>query len=235
MRSARSSASGAHRGRERAVQPCAVAGVDVGGDRKLCDLVILRGSTVVCHEERIAPEALPALCVEHDVVAVGVDAPSCWWSGGGRRPAEQALACERISCFPTPTQQQAMASASGFFDWMFIGERVYRALAPAYPLLTGARYAGGRVSFETYPYAITCALLGRTVASAKLKRIQRRRLLEKLGINVSMLQSVDARDATLCALTARFVIEGNAHAYGAEDGGYIRVPIVNESIVLDAL
>ncbi|MDI9690781.1 DUF429 domain-containing protein, partial [Burkholderia cenocepacia] len=99
MRSARSAAP----------RPAAVAGVDVGGDRKLCDLVILRGSTVVCREARIAPESLPALCLAHDVVAVGVDAPSLWWTGSGRRAAEQALARERISCFPTPSREQAIA------------------------------------------------------------------------------------------------------------------------------
>ncbi|KVL41105.1 hypothetical protein WS97_03140 [Burkholderia territorii] len=211
----------------------AVAGVDVGGDKKQCDLVILRGSAVVCREERIAPEALPSLCIEHDVVAVGVDAPSLWWSGSGRRAAEQALARERISCFPTPSREQAMASTSGFFDWMFMGERVYRALADAYPLLTSERYAGGRVSFETYPYAITCAMLGKAIASAKQKRNQRRQLLIKLGIDVSTLRSVDARDATLCALAAQYVIDGNAHAYGDAEGGYIRVPIVGETIILD--
>ncbi|AJY11207.1 MULTISPECIES: DUF429 domain-containing protein [Burkholderia] len=212
-----------------------VAGVDVGGEKKQCDLVILRGSTIVCREQRIAPEALPALCVEHDVVAVGVDAPSLWWTGKGRRAAEQALARERISCFPTPSREQAVASTSGFFDWMFMGERVYRALADAYPLLTGARYAGGRVSFETYPYAITCALLGKAVASAKHKRDQRRQLLTRFGIDVSKLRSVDARDAALCALTAQYVLDGNAHAYGDADGGYIRVPTVSESVVLDSL
>lgn len=227
MRSARSIGSAAR-------QSPVVAGVDVGGDRKLCDLVILRGSTVVCREQRVAPEALPALCLAHDVVAVGVDAPSLWWAGVGRRAAERALARERISCFPTPSREQAVASTSGFFDWMFIGERVYRALADAYPLLTGERYAGGRASFETYPYAITCAMLGKAVASAKQKRNQRRQLLERLGIDVSTLQSVDARDATLCALTAQYVIDGNAHAYGDADGGYIRVPIVSETIVLDS-
>ncbi|AKM05308.1 MULTISPECIES: DUF429 domain-containing protein [Burkholderia cepacia complex] len=228
MRSARSIGSAAR-------QSPVVAGVDVGGNRKLCDLVILHGSTVVCREQRVAPEALPALCLAHDVVAVGVDAPSLWWAGVGRRAAEQALARERISCFPTPSREQAVASTSGFFDWMFIGERVYRALADTYPLLTGARYAGGRASFETYPYAITCAMLGKAVASAKQKRNQRRQLLERLGIDVSTLQSVDARDATLCALTAQYVIDGNAHAYGDADGGYIRVPIVSETILLDSL
>ncbi|AOK06376.1 DUF429 domain-containing protein [Burkholderia sp. AU28942] len=213
----------------------AVAGVDVGGDRKLCDLVILRGSTIVCREARIAPEALPALCTQHNVMAVGVDAPSLWWSGTGRRAAEQALARERISCFPTPSREQAVASTSGFFDWMFMGERVYRALADAYPLLTNVHYAGGRVSFETYPYAITCAMLGTAIASAKLKRNQRRHLLTQLGIDVSALRSVDARDAALCALTAQYVLDGKARAYGDAKGGYIRVPVVAEPVVLDKM
>ncbi|HKT62555.1 DUF429 domain-containing protein [Burkholderia sp. 22313] len=225
----------AARSRSGAQSLPAVAGVDVGGDKKQCDLVILRGAAIVCGEARIAPEALPALCIEHDVVAVGVDAPSLWWTGSGRRAAEQALARERISCFPTPSREQAVASTSGFFDWMFMGERVYRALADAYPLLTDARYAGGRVSFETYPYAITCAMLGKSIASAKQKRNQRRQLLTQLGIDVSTLRSVDARDATLCALTAQYVIDGNAHAYGDAEGGYIRVPIVGETVVLDTL
>ena len=113
---------------------------------------------------------------------------------------------------------------------MFVGERVYRALAGVYPLLSTARYAGGRVSFETYPHAITCALLGKDVASARQKRIQRRQLLERMGVDVTMLTSVDARDAALCALTARFVVEGGADAYGDAEGGYIRVPRVGEPI-----
>jgi kynurenine formamidase len=60
--------------------------------------VILRGAASSTTRRGIAPEALPALCIEHDVVAVGVDAPSIWWTGSGRRAAEQALARERISC-----------------------------------------------------------------------------------------------------------------------------------------
>ncbi|KWI38501.1 DUF429 domain-containing protein [Burkholderia stagnalis] len=207
-----------------------VAGIDVGGNRKLCDLVILQGTSILHRADGVAPEALLPLCLEHDVVAVGVDAPSRWWAGEGHRAAERALVRERISLFSTPARERALASTTGFYDWMFIGERVYRALAGAYPLLSTPRYAGGRVSFETYPHAITCALLGKDVASARQKRVQRRQLLERMGIDVTTLTSVDARDAALCALTARFVVEGGADAYGDAEGGYIRVPKVSEPV-----
>ncbi|KVT35235.1 hypothetical protein WL08_23625 [Burkholderia ubonensis] len=214
----------------RAKRSACVAGVDVGGDRKQCDLVILRGTSVVYRADGVAPEALPLLCLEHDVVAVGVDSPCRWWAGEGHRPAERALVRERISLFSTPTRERALANTTGFYDWMFVGERVYRALADAYPLLTAPCYAGGRVSFETYPHAITCALLGKDVASAKQKRVQRRQLLERMGIDAATLTSVDARDAALCALTARFVIEGCADVYGDAEGGYIRVPSVSAPV-----
>ncbi|MGU7782296.1 DUF429 domain-containing protein [Burkholderia sp. PU8-34] len=207
----------------------AVAGVDVGGTRKQCDLVILRGTSILYRAERVAPEALLPLCVEHDVVAVGVDSPSRWWAGDGHRPAELALVRERISLFSTPARERALANTTGFYDWMFTGERVYRALADAYPLLSAPGYAGGRVSFETYPHAITCALLGKDVASAKQKRVQRKQLLAGLGIDVATLTSVDARDAALCALTAQFVLDGRACAFGDAEGGFIRVPMAGAS------
>lgn len=107
---------------------------------------------------------------------------------------------------------------------MFNGERVYHAFAPTYPLLSDKDYAKGRVSFETFPHAITCAMLGRDVASAKEKRSQRRQLLEKARIATNALKSIDAVDAALCALTARYLLAGRTHAYGDAEGGYIRVP-----------
>lgn len=64
---------------------------------------------------------------------------------------------------------------------MFNGERVFQALSTSHPLLTEGPYLNGNVSFETFPHAITCALLGSDVASAKRKRQQRRQLLETPG------------------------------------------------------
>lgn len=201
-----------------------VAGIDVGGDRKGCNLVILRGSTIVASIGGAAPDSLLAPCLAHGVVAVGVDAPSRWRSGTAARQAERALAGAGISLFSTPARETALASTSGFYGWMFNGEQVFASLAAAYPLLTTPGYAGGPVSFETFPHAITVAFLGRDVASARLKGVQRRALLEQAGIDTAMLRTIDAVDAALCALAARCLIAGASTAYGDAADGYIHVP-----------
>lgn len=107
---------------------------------------------------------------------------------------------------------------------MFSGERVFQTVAPTYPLLIEGCYAGGPVSFETFPHAITCSLLGGEVASAKLKRVLRRKLLEDAGIDTTSLTSIDSVDAALCALTAQLLLRGRTRAYGDAHGGYIFVP-----------
>lgn len=202
----------------------AVAGIDVGGDRKGCNLVVLQGASILCSINSKTPEDFIQVCAEHGVIAVGVDSPCQWRGGDGARPAERELARKGISSFSTPTRQLALSNAKNFYGWMFSGERVYRALASIYPLLVDKAYSRGRVSFETFPYAVTCALLGRDIASAKQKLTQRRQLLERMGIDTRMLKSIDEVDAALCALTARFLLEGKTYPYGDATGGYIRVP-----------
>ncbi|MBV8634382.1 MAG: DUF429 domain-containing protein [Burkholderiaceae bacterium] len=202
----------------------AVAGVDVGAHKKLCNLVILRGTEVVASISQIAPEDLPALCIEHGVQVVGVDAPCIWRKGSAARQAERDMARAGVSSFSTPTEEQGQSSR--FYDWMFFGMRVYAALAATHPRLQAARYTSGSVCFETFPHAITCALLGADVASAALKSTQRKALLEALGIDTTKLKSVDARDAALCALTAQFLLRGKTRTYGDAVGGFIHVPEV---------
>jgi len=201
-----------------------VAGIDVGGDKKGCHLVVMQGSSILWGISSKTPEVLVRTCIEYDVVAVGVDAPCQWRTGDGARLAEKELARARISSFSTPTRELAVANAANFYGWMFNGERLYQALSPIYPLLSGGEYVSGRVSFETFPYAVTCAMLGRDVVSAKQKSTQRRQLLEEIGVDTGMLKSIDAVDAALCALTARFLLEGKAKPYGDAAGGYIWVP-----------
>jgi predicted nuclease with RNAse H fold len=201
-----------------------VAGIDVGGDRKGCNLVVLQGTTVLCSIAGAAPEALLAPCLAHGVVAVGIDAPCVWRIGAHAPQAEREMARAGIHAFSTPARDIALASTSGFYGWMFNGERVYQALSAVYPVLTAPAYAGGRISFETFPHAITASFLGRATASARLKNVQRREILEGAGIDTSALTSIDAIDAALCALAARHLVAGTTHPFGAAADGYIHVP-----------
>lgn len=203
-----------------------VAGIDIGGDRKGCHLVVLRGSEILCNINSREPQELLERCMEHDTTAIGIDSPCLWGIPEAGRRAERELAKERISSFATPTRERALANTSGFYGWMFCGERIYQTLAASYPLLNGASYQQGRICFETFPHAISCALLGREVASAKKKKAQRRELLESAGINTTTLKSIDAIDAALCALTARYFLQGQTRAYGDAESGYILVPAV---------
>lgn len=207
-----------------------VAGIDIGGNRKGCHLVVLCGNEIVCNINSNVPDDLALKCVEFDVVAVGVDSPCRWGIAGVGRRAEKELAKERIFSFSTPTRERALENTSGFYDWMLNGERVYQVLAETYPLLTEKRYSSGKASFETFPHACCCAVLGTNVASAKRKRKQRRQLLEDAGIATKVLKSIDAVDAALCALTARYLLEGKTYAYGDSAGGYIVVPDAYDGI-----
>ncbi|RZF29408.1 DUF429 domain-containing protein [Paraburkholderia sp. UYCP14C] len=204
--------------------PPVVAGIDIGGDRKGNHLVILRGTEIVCNLGHATPEQMLERCLEHEVAAVGIDAPCRWRTGAAGRLAETALARQRIFSFATPARELAMASKGGFYGWMFNGERVYDAFAAHFPLFNGGEKITGRVCFETFPHAITCAFLGTDVASAKQKGPQRRAILAREGIDTAPLRSIDDIDAALCALAARYLLEGTVDTYGDESGGFIVVP-----------
>lgn len=204
--------------------PRAVAGIDIGGDGKGNNLVILRGVDIVCNVRKETPEQMLEKCLQFDVAAVGIDAPCQWRTGAAGRQAERALAQQSISLFATPTRELALASKSGFYGWMFNGERIYNVFAPHFPLYTNAGTSVGPVCFETFPHAITCALLKNEAASAKQKRTQRRQVLEDAGIQTVTLRSIDEVDAALCALTANLLLEGRVVAHGDASGGFIVVP-----------
>lgn len=201
-----------------------VAGIDIGGDRKGCHLVVLRGNEILCNINSRSPEPLARTCLEFAAMAVGIDSPCRWGIPGLGRCAEKRLANAGIFSFATPTRERAQANTSGFYGWMFNGERVYQALAATHPLLTERCYSSGKVTFETFPHAVTCAMLGTEMTSAKRKRQQRRQLLEAAGIDTRCLKSIDAVDAALCALTAQYLVAGKTDAYGDADSGYIVVP-----------
>ncbi len=206
----------------------AVAGIDIGGEKKGHHLVILRGIDILCNTTSRNPDELLRYCKEHQVIAVGIDAPCQWSSGLAARTAEKELARRGISCFATPVRDRALASVSGFYDWMLNGERVYEAFIEHYSLFAGIESPQARICFETFPHAITCALLGREIASAKHKRVQRRLLLENAGVNTQSLKTIDDIDAALCALSANYLLDGNADVFGDQESGFIVVPATGE-------
>ena len=165
-----------------------VAGIDIGGDRKGNHLVILRGTEIVCNIHKQSPAHMLEKCLEFDVAAVGIDAPCLWRVGEAGRQAEKELARQRISSFATPTREQALASQSGFYGWMFSGELVYQAFAPHFSLFKHREETHRRVCFETFPHAITSALLKTGVASARQKQTQRREVLNDAGIECSFVK-----------------------------------------------
>lgn len=201
-----------------------VAGVDVGGARKGFHLVVLRDNEIVCSTRSRYPEDVVRQCDELGAVAVGVDAPCKWGEPGFGRLAEKQLAKARVFSFSTPSRERA--SENKFYGWMFNGERMYQALLARYPLFEGSRPPFGRVSFETFPHAVTCAFLGTDVASARQKRVQRGELVRQHGIATEVLKSIDAVDAALCALTAGYLLNSKVRRYGDPAGGYLLVPEV---------
>jgi predicted RNase H-like nuclease len=107
-------------------------------------------------------------------------------------------------------------------DYTLQGEALYAALHPAFPLWTGA--AAAPFSFETFPHAITCALLGRIVRGRD-KVADRLAALRGAGIRLpEQPLSQDDVDAALCALAAKLVASGDAQAFGQQQEGFIVIP-----------
>ncbi len=206
-----------------------VAGIDVGGAKKGFHLVLLRGNEVLLSTKSPHPDELVQHCLRHQAVVVSVDAP-CQWADRVPRQAEREMAREGIFSFSTPSRAKAQTSA--FYGWMFNGERMYAALAEAYPLLDAPDKRSTPSSFETFPHAISCALLGKDVASAKIKGRQRRALLAVLGLETTLLKSIDDLDATLCAVTAQFFLSRTFKTYGDVEGGFLIVPAAVNRIIL---
>jgi len=107
---------------------------------------------------------------------------------------------------------------------MLQGKALYDALAPTHPVRDPRTPGHTRYCFETFPHAITWHLQGGE-ASAKLKRKERRDLLERLGIDLKELTNIDKVDAALCAYTAHLAATGAPlQAYGEVATGLIVVP-----------
>jgi len=201
-----------------------VAGVDVGGRAKGFHAVALKGGSYLDQFTSHRPSEIGAWCRRIDAQIVGVDAP-CHWSLDGRaRRAERELMAQRIWCFSTPRRETADAHSKDHFRWVLNGADLFQLLQSDYQLFDGRRWKPDeRVCFETFPHAVACALANRVV-SAKEKRRVRRAQLAILGIDLSRLTNIDLVDATLCAVTAQYLAQGNFQIYGDAATGFILTP-----------
>lgn len=206
-----------------------VIGIDVGGRRKGFHAVALTGGA---YADRLATSEVQELahwC--RSVIGaelVGIDAPCRWSSGGRARPCERELMRLGIFCFASPSREAALSHPSNYYGWMLQGEALYRELEVSHPLLSGLPAPGlpasGPACFETFPHAITWQLRGGN-AEARLKRLQRRAILEQAGIGTAALTSIDWIDAALCALAAYHLASSpSCQAYGEPASGLIVVP-----------
>lgn len=198
-----------------------VAGVDVGGAKKGFHAVALRDRHIVDTLATCSAAEVTRWCREQRAVAIGIDAPCRWSLTGRARPCERELARLRMSCFSTPSR--AIGKDHPFYRWMVNGAELFRRLAPQYRLYDARSPMLDPICFETFPQAIACTLAGKTL-SARHKRVDRRRLLEKVGIATDTIATIDEIDATLCALAAQHVLAGEFKALGDAAEGFILLP-----------
>lgn len=202
----------------------AVVGIDVGGARKGFHAVALTGGKYSARFSTSDVAELVKWCREVKCVVIAVDAPCRWSKDGRARPAERELMEKGIWCFSTPTHQRATEHPKNHYGWMLRGEELFEALASSHPICTDLPALDETCCIETFPHAVAWHLTGGK-ANAASKRVQRRSLLTKAGIDLAELTNIDLVDAAICALTAHCVASGERYvSYGVADTGYIIVP-----------
>ncbi len=202
-----------------------VAGIDVGGARKGFHAVLLEGSRVVDQLNTSDPEALARWCLRAERIAI--DAPCGWALTGERsRLCERQLLAKGGHCFATPTREAALASRSNFYGWMLRGEALYQALQRfGVPIARDEQALARSCCFESFPHGITVALSPEIEVKAALKLEQRSALLERFGLALDGLSSIDWIDAAVCALAAQRIAQSPVAAiYGEPEGGLLVLP-----------
>ena len=201
-------------------KPQTVIGIDVGGNRKGFHAVLMRDGQILGAKGDRDPAAIVAWCLENKACVVAVDAPCRWSADGKSRAAERAINGLGLHCYYTPTRE--LATGRNFYQWVFNGERLYRALEQHYPQFAGQR-GEGHVCMETFPHAIVCALEGRVIP-AQPKNTTRRRVLRNMGFDDARLTCIDYVDAALCAVAADSFRRNTFNFYGDSTEGFIVVP-----------
>lgn len=199
-----------------------VVGADVGEAKKGFHLVALRDATVIGKLKTSDPRAAVEWCLSVGAKIVAVDAPCGWCNdnGRGRREAEEMLALQGYSSFPTPRRE--LAYENPLNAWMLNGEQLYIALRAEFPLFDG-NVPNGRFCFETYPYLASCGLAGRRL-EAENKRRDRRDIIRSAGIDDQVLTNADYLDAAICAMAACSMVIEYAAVCGNAEEGFIVAP-----------
>ena len=206
------------------IEALIVVGVDVGAPRKGFHAVALREGAYFQHAHLNDGAALVHWVNDMGARIIAIDAPCCWSTTGRARPAERALMSQGIWCFSTPTQHGAISHPKNHYAWMLAGASLFEALQPTHRLFAGEQlFPDEGVCFETFPHAIACALSGK-VLSAKNKRKDRSKLLERAGVVLPERASIDLIDAALCALVGCYAAVNKINCYGESDTGFIVVP-----------
>jgi hypothetical protein len=212
-----------------------VVGVDVSVKRGL-DVVVLDDALAVADvRSALDPAGLAALLRRWQPATVAIDSPP----GRGRQPGATSRRCERelrdlgVNIFLTPSDADPYAGA--FYDWIRVGEAVFRAAATVgYPRQDDPTVARGR-SLEVFPHASDVFLRGCLPPPGTTKRVHAKRAwrletLRAAGVDTSGLcrnragrTTVDSIDAALAAVTAQRAIHGEFHVVG-DTGEWIVLP-----------
>jgi predicted RNase H-like nuclease len=202
----------------------AALGIDVA-ERRGLDLVLLDAAlTPVFVRGGVAPEALARWIAELRPAVVAVDAPSQWGVRGGSRLCEQQLRRVGIQSYGTPSA--AAGREHRFNAWMKTGLRVYELLGQlGYPAFSGGEVRGTAV--EVFPHATSVVLAG-ALPPAGLARTRRREwrrdVLARAGVSIAGLETSDAVDAALAALTGALALRGEFDTLGGSEDGFLLVP-----------
>jgi predicted nuclease with RNAse H fold len=181
-------------------------GIDVGGRRKLLDLVVLderrEPSSIL---SRVEVADLERLIRELSPDVVAIDAPPDWGANGnGSRETERQLSLLGIRSFNTPARDRGLTHP--FYEWMRVGFDVFKAAARAgYPRYDGRTVRG--TAMEVFPHASETVLAGCLPPLGSHKKAWRLRVLRAQDVRVRDLRTLDQVDAALAALTGLLALE----------------------------
>ncbi len=154
--------------------------------------------------------------------AIAIDSPPAWSRAGRSRLIERQLMGVGIPEFSTTPADPGDHS---FYGWMKMGFDVFTLVAGfGYPLYTPGRKSG-RCAIEVFPHASGVVLRGTLPRRGLSKRVWRREVLEKSGVDSTPLRSPDRLDAALAAVTGIHFVRGEFCVVGDPDEAVLVLPI----------